>query len=364
MTRDLHSPAWIPWRARDVLAALAQCDAGQAAAVLLVLSAEGSTPAKSGARALLLADGTLVGTVGGGLVEAEACRRAVCAVERQQAEVFEIQLYGQTGPICGGRMRLLVDPLPQRHQAACAQAGACVQQRRTGLLLTRIWQDATLGIDSAFLESPALENWAAWPAPQVLRQILAAEEPRFLQRLEPPGSPCEVLVEPVLPAPRLVIAGGGHVGQAVAALGYQVGMDVVVIDDRPEFAHPGRFPPGTLVRCGPIAQELKGLTLDAASYVVIVTRNHELDAEALEACLDRPVAYIGMIGSRRKVARVREGLLASGRASSEAWARIHAPIGLDLGAVSVPEIAVSILAEIIAVRRRRPGQRPASEEGR
>ncbi len=364
MTRHADCPAWLPWRPRDVLAALAQQTAPEAIAALLVLSAEGSTPAKAGTRALLLPDGSLVGTVGGGAVEAEACRQARMAAQRGQAQVFEINLHGPSGPICGGRMRLLADPLAQRYQEACAQAEACLRQRGIGLLLTRIVHGEAAEVEAAFLGLPDLERWAHWPTPQELHTVLAADEPRLFAQPHPAGVRCEVLAEPLRPGPRLVIAGAGHVGQAVAALGYQVGMDIVVIDDRPEFAHPGRFPPGTLVRCGPIAQELAGIGLDAASYVVVVTRNHELDTEALAACLDRPAAYIGMIGSRRKVAQVRGRLLASGRASPEAFERIHAPIGLDVGAVTVPEIAVSILAQIIAVRRQRLGHRDPDGPGR
>ncbi len=363
--REPHGPAWLPWRPRDVLAALARSDlVEQALALLLVWSAEGSTPAKAGTRALLLADGTLIGTVGGGLVEAEACGRAASAASQRRAEMFEISLHGQAGPICGGGMRILVDPCVRRHHKACTRAAACLEQRATGLLLTRIEQDEALEVEVAFFDLPELHAWTGWPPAQELQAGVAAEEAMAFAAPATGGARVEVLAEPVLPAPRLVIAGGGHVGQAVAALGYQLGMDVVVIDDRPEFAHPERFPPGSRVCCGPIAQELGAMALGPADYVVIVTRNHELDAEALAACLDRPAAYIGMIGSRRKVAHIRQRLVASGRALPDALARIHAPIGLDVGAVTVPEIAVSILAEIIAIRRRMGPPQTTAENAR
>lgn len=364
MSRNPCYPAWLPWRPRDVLSVLAQGAEPQPVAVLLVLRAEGSTPAKAGTRALLFPDGSLVGTVGGGAVEAEACRQARIAAECGQRQVFEIQLDGPPGPICGGRMRLLVDRLPGRHRQAYAQAEACLRQRRAGLLLTRVQHGAAMEVQAVFLEAGELQRWEGWPTPQQLETVWTSEEPRLFALSEPAGLEYEALAEPLRPAPQLVIAGGGHVGQAVAAFGYQLGMDIVVIDDRPEFAHPDRFPPGSQVRCGPIVQELAGVALDAASYVVIVTRNHELDAEALEVCLHRPAAYLGMIGSRRKLAQVRHRLVASGRASPDAFERIRTPIGLDLGAVTVPEIALSILAEIIAVRRQKGGKRPAGEEGR
>jgi xanthine dehydrogenase accessory factor len=111
------------------------------------------------------------------------------------------------------------------------------------------------------------------------------------------------------------------------------------------------FPPGTRLVAAPAAEALAGWAIDRHTYVALVTRGHLPDAAALAACAASPAAYIGMIGSRRKVALVRERLLASGRARAGVLARVHAPIGLDIGAETAPEIAVSILAQMIAVRR-------------
>jgi xanthine dehydrogenase accessory factor len=126
---------------------------------------------------------------------------------------------------------------------------------------------------------------------------------------------------------------------------------VLVIDDRPEFADPALFAAGVRTRCGRLADEQATLPLDADTYVVIVTRGHQHDAEALAACIHAPVAYLGMIGSRRKVALVRQSFLEDGLATAAELDRVFAPIGLPIGAVSVPEIAVSIAAQLIAVRR-------------
>ena len=164
----------------------------------------------------------------------------------------------------------------------------------------------------------------------------------------------EAFVEPLLPPPLLVIAGGGHVGHAVALEAQRVGFDVTLIDDRPEYADAALFPPGIRVECGPVAQRIVACPLDADSYVVLVTRGHRHDAEALAACIHRPLAYLGMIGSRRKVALVRKRFLESGLATEAEFDRVRAPIGLEIGAVTVPEIAVSIVAQLIAVRRKGP----------
>lgn len=156
----------------------------------------------------------------------------------------------------------------------------------------------------------------------------------------------------MIPKSLLLIAGGGHVGQALALQANLVGFDVTVIDYRPEFTNPALFPEGTTARCGDIPKEIDALPIVSDTYIVIVTRGHKLDAEALEACVHMPAAYIGMIGSKRKVALIRENFIESGIATTEEFDRVHAPIGLDIGAVTVPEIAVSITAELIAVRRK------------
>ena len=154
----------------------------------------------------------------------------------------------------------------------------------------------------------------------------------------------------------LLIVGGGHVGQAVAAQASVVDFEVTVLDDRPEFTAPDLFPEGVATRCGTIAQEVAGFPFSPDTCVVIVTRSHRCDAEALAACLRQPAAYLGMIGSRRKVALMRQDFIESGKATAAEFDRVYAPIGLDIGSVTVPEIAASIVAQLIAVRR--TGQAP------
>ncbi|MGA2253442.1 MAG: XdhC family protein, partial [Thermoguttaceae bacterium] len=141
-----------------------------------------------------------------------------------------------------------------------------------------------------------------------------------------------MFVEPVIPRPLLVIAGGGHVGRAVAFEAFRVGFDVTVIDDRPEFAAAALFPPGVSVVCGPVPEWIAACPLDDDSYVVLVTRGHRHDAQALSACIHRPLAYLGMIGSRRKVAFIRKRFLETGLATEEEFDRVRAPIGLEIGA--------------------------------
>jgi xanthine dehydrogenase accessory factor len=196
-----------------------------------------------------------------------------------------------------------------------------------------------------------------FPDANAVRACLVRETPQaFVGDPQPSGARIEVLVEPIVPWPLLLIAGGGHVGQALARQAVLIGFDVVVVDDRPEFTDPALFPEGVTTRCGDIAKEIAGSPIAADTYVVIVTRGHQHDAEALAACIHKPAAYLGMIGSKRKVALMRRHFIETGLATEEELNRVFAPIGLGIGAVTVPEIATSIAAQLIAVRRKRESE--------
>ena len=209
-----------------------------------------------------------------------------------------------------------------------------------------------------WLPEEAVAAQSDFPGSDALRMCLVQERPQlFADRAQAAQQSIEVFVEPVVPSPLLLIGGGGHVGQALALLATQVGFDVTVFDDRPEFTAAALFPPGVTARCGPIPAQIAAAAIGLDTYVVIVTRGHAHDASALAACIHAPAAYIGMIGSRRKVALMRESFLARGLATEAELDRVFAPVGLDIGAITVPEIAASIAAQLIAVRRK--GSAPA-----
>lgn len=328
-------------------------DSGRPFAVALVLKADGSTPCNAGAKAVIEDSGAIRGTVGGGQVEAEALRRApeVCASGRPL--VLDFNLGGASaqadGPICGGAMRMLLDPTAAANRAAYVRAAEAVRQRRRGLLLTALRHADASRVTVRWFAEDAIPAEPGFPGAEAVRACLSGEEPELFVD-EERGE--EVLVEPVVPPPLLLIAGGGHIGQALARQAALVGFDVTVIDDRPEFTDPALFPEGVRTRCGPVDEEVAACGVGPETYVVIVTRGHKCDAEALAACIHSPAAYIGMIGSRRKVAMLRRDFLESGLATEVELARLYAPIGLDIGALTVPEIAASIVAELIDVRRR------------
>lgn len=173
----------------------------------------------------------------------------------------------------------------------------------------------------------------------------------------------EILLEPLLPPPEMVICGAGHIAKALVPLALEVGFKVTVIDDRPQYASAELFT-GCRVICDDFLRALGGLPLHLASYVVIVTRGHRFDRECLEAVLPRAFAYLGMIGSRRRIRAVRAEMLEKGY-SPEQLGRVAAPIGLDLGAETPAEIAVATMAEVIHCRRRGgPSPLSLSEEAR
>ena len=164
------------------------------------------------------------------------------------------------------------------------------------------------------------------------------------------GGQMDVHIDPLAPAARLYIIGAGHVGWHLARAATDTEFRVHVVDDREKFANRERFPNADEVIVEPIADWLHRADIPASSFVVIVTRGHQNDLEAMRALAARDLRYLGLIGSRAKVARIRKLLLAEGM-PPECLDRVHAPIGLDIGAVTPAEIAISILAQLVGVRR-------------
>ncbi|MEW5719555.1 MAG: XdhC/CoxI family protein [Chloroflexota bacterium] len=193
------------------------------------------------------------------------------------------------------------------------------------------------------------------------RAALADSKPRHLDLVTHPesradpstcGGAMEIFVEPLLTTPTLVIVGAGHIGAAVAQLARTLGFRIVVLDDRPEFVTPENFPHADERIAGDLRLEIERLEITPRTYIVFVTRNHALDADLLGAVVDKPAAYIGMLGSKRRVLAVQNALKQPG-VSEAALAHIHAPIGLPINAETPAEIAISILAEIIQVKNKK-----------
>lgn len=181
-----------------------------------------------------------------------------------------------------------------------------------------------------------------------------------LSRQEAEGRPSYQMMLEVHERPAsLLISGGGHIGKALVTIGHLCGFAVAVVDDRPQYANRERFPEADQVLCGDFAETLRDFPIDANTYVVCVTRGHRHDEISLREVVGRDAAYVGMIGSRRRVSAVLQHLIEEGF-DREAIESVHTPIGLDIGAETPEEIAVAIMAELIAVRRGGSG-RPMRE---
>ena len=172
----------------------------------------------------------------------------------------------------------------------------------------------------------------------------------------------EILVEIVEPAATLLVVGGGHVGLAVGQLGAMLGMEVAIIDDREDYANEDRFPYEANVICGDFGEELEQFPITANTFIVLVSRGHKVDELALRSVAERGAGYVGMIGSKRRTRTVIQHLAEAGL-DPEALDKVFTPIGLDIGAETPEEIAVSVLGEIILVRRG-GGAQPMSDYGR
>ena len=160
----------------------------------------------------------------------------------------------------------------------------------------------------------------------------------------------DIYIEPIVPTPKVFLFGGGHISLFVSKMSHMVGFQVVVIDDRPQFANKERFPEAEEVIAEEFPFVFPKLQVTRSAYLVIVTRGHAYDQEVLEWALNKEVRYIGMIGSRKKIQTVYRNLKEKGFTPDQLQ-RVHAPIGLNIGALTPEEIAVSIVAQMIKIRR-------------
>jgi xanthine dehydrogenase accessory factor len=255
--------------AMDIFAEIAKLRReGRKAALATIIQVQGSIPSYESSKILIRDDGSIVGTVGGGCVEAEVWSAAQQVMREEKPRRLHFNLNTQpeldNGLICGGSL--------------------------------------------------------------------------------------DIFVEPILAVPTAFIFGGGHVSLYVSKVANVAGFDTVVMDDRPAFANPERFPEAAETHAGPWEEIFPRLKINGFSYIVLVTRGHKGDLTCLRWALTTPARYIGMIGSKRKFIEIAKVLEGEG-VPTEKLERVHSPVGLDIGALTPEEIAVAIVAEMIAVRR-------------
>jgi xanthine dehydrogenase accessory factor len=344
---------------REVLGELVRAlERGRPCVWCEVVQTRGSTPQKAGACMLVFGDGSQHGTLGGGCIEAEVKQRALgvlagAAPVRPELLTFCLDdSYGwDDGLICGGRMTILADPLADPEATAYYAAFRALIEAGTGCVeAVVLTEQPGLLPGTRFLFDTSGATVASrggdGHCPSGVRLHLPD-----LSRRPGPSSSAGMSYLPVLPRVTLLIVGGGHVGQAVGRLAAEADFDVEVLDDRESYVSAERFPAARRRLCGDIGRTLAELapTLGSGHYCLIVTRGHNHDEEALYHLAATRAGYVGMIGSKRKIRLIFEDLLARGL-PAEALARVHAPLGLDIGSQTVPEIAISIVAELIACR--------------
>jgi xanthine dehydrogenase accessory factor len=328
-----------------------------------VVEAEGATPQVPGASALFGERGLILGTLGGGLLEKDAEKKALLCLKKRTSIYYRFDLRGEDlaagEPVCGGFVWILIDASPSEQLETWRRLVDALTSRRGGALLTQIDRGSggQAAVKRLWLDERAADPEARSFLRCFSRELARArrqEGPVVVQEKGiPPGNRESLyFLEPIAPLPRLLIVGAGHIGRALARQAFWLDFDVTVIDDRAEFASEERFPRGTGLVVGNIETAVREFPVSGDTYIVIVTHGHSHDAEALRACIRSPAAYIGMIGSRHKVALMRERFLKDGWASAQEWDRVHTPIGLKIGSKTVEEIAVSIAAELVQVRSR------------
>jgi xanthine dehydrogenase accessory factor len=295
----------------QLAAALAE---NRAFALALISGTKGSSPQRIGAKALFFSDGKIAGTLGGGCLEAEVHSRAKKAMKSGQAATFDIVLdhnFGwDDGLICGGSVSGLILPRAAEAAELWRKLSAVTQPVRWG-----VKKDFSIAV----VEHDEIDgDWL------------------YQETVSPPAA--------------LWIAGSGHIAQAVAPLALQLDFAVTVFDDRPELANHDFFPPDVRLQVGGWHELLKVPLPESPAFGLIVTRGHQHDALVLSDWIHHPFIFLGMIGSRRKARIMREQFLKQKLATAEQFDRLACPVGVEIGAVSTHEIAVSALAQFIQKR--------------
>jgi xanthine dehydrogenase accessory factor len=340
------------------------------AVLATIIKQAGPTPRAIGTKCLILDDGSFTGTIGGGVLEAQTLQEAKKVFETGLPIRLEFSLKGadvaDTDMLCGGDVDVFLEPMPSKndtHLLVFEKAINTADQGGVGLLATVIdqtqWVHGTT--PRVFIEKNGSKTGSLGGMRGLedvllkdMDRILESRMPCILSLADPKGDHVEVFVEPVVSDAVLYVFGAGHVSRQIVPLASHVGFQVVVIDDRADFASTRHFPEARDIYPLPFEDVMERFEIHNLSYLVIVTRGHMHDKNVLAQALKTKAGYIGMIGSSRKRNIIYEKLLEEGFTKKD-LSRVQSPIGLDIGAETPEEIAVSIVAELIKVRRGHKG---------
>ncbi len=310
---------------------------GQPFALALIAGTKGSSPQRAGAKAIFFGDGKILGTLGGGCLEAEVQARALTALKTGQPTEFAMVLdhdFGwDDGLICGGSVNGVILPHALQAEELWRELSNATSPIRWG-----VKKDFSIAI---------VEGRAGSPLPAAVQTDDGAHG------VTRPTDEW-LYQETVSPPVELWIAGSGHVAQAVVPLAQQLDFAVTIFDDRPDLANHSFFPPATKLQVGGWHELLKISPPPAPAFGLVVTRGHQHDALVLSEWVRFPFAFLGMIGSRRKARIMREQFIKQKIATPEQFARIACPVGLDIAAIGTHEIAVSVIAQLIQQRAKLP----------
>lgn len=324
-------------------------DQGKKSAVATVVSKAGAAPREIGAKMVIGADGRFFGTIGGGCVDAEVWQHARMVMQTERPMLLRYAMNGavaeEDGMICGGIVEILVEPVLPRHMSVWHDVEELTKQGSRGVLLTRY-------ASGVFLKSVLREDSVC--TGETIDIATEGLERHFNGRTLTIED--DVLIEPLLRPEVLYVFGAGHISQFVSKIAFLVDFRVVIVDDRSSFANRERFPEAEEIVIDDFSEVVDKLSFTGAEYAVVVTRGHKHDATILEKLLLKPTKYVGMIGSRRKNKLIFDHLMTKG-VTSEEIARVHAPVGIDLGSETPQEIALSIAAQLVQVRRNCGDQR-------
>lgn len=338
---------------------------GHFSVLATIIRQAGPSPRGVGTKCLIMEDGSFIGTIGGGILEAQTLKEAENVFDSGLPFRLSFSLKGSdvadTDMLCGGNVEVfleLISPHNPNFLSIFHEVIKVTQKGGVGSMATVIdpdrWHHGEvpkmfMGRDGQ--ETGSLQGIQGFKNILLAKmdQILRSKQPMVLPIQDNRGNQVEVFVEPVVSNPVLYVFGGGHVSKQIVPLASRVGFHVVVIDDRREFADTKNFPDARKVHQFPFEGVMEKLSVDESSFLIIVTRGHMNDKTVLSQALRTKALYIGMIGSRRKRKIIYETLLEEGF-SQEDLSKVSSPIGIDIGAETPEEIGVSIVAELIKVK--------------
>lgn len=322
-----------------------------------IINRKGSSPRGAGSKLLVAEDGALAGSVGGGELE----KAVIEASSRMTSSALPVLFKSDPEMSCGGDVEIFLEPISPENEICLgiySEIAGIVKRGGTGLLATavdtRLWKGGqtpkalfksngeVIGVLPNMQETfkAVTDAMTAFAGGRMSGTITCNDED---------GETFSVFIESIISDPVLYIFGAGHVSSQVVPVARRVGFKIVVIDDRPEFADPRNFPDAENVFHYPYDDVVKRFPIDRSSYIVITTRSHSCDETVLGQALRTEAGYIGMIGSRRKISTIYNNLLKEGFTDKD-FKRVHSPIGIDIGAETPEEIALSVAAELVKVR--------------